>query len=77
MDAWLDSMALAVVVVAIGAVALGSRIEPWHPRAVAMPVDARCVALHAGPLDHQPKCATSTGVIADDLDDAPATRGAG
>jgi hypothetical protein len=73
LDAWLDSVALAVVVIAIGAVALGSRIEPWRPHAVTTPVEEHCVALHAGPLDHQPKCATSTGRLADDADRAPAT----
>jgi hypothetical protein len=75
LDAWLDSIALAVVVIVIGTVALGSQIEPWHPRAVTAPVEAQCIALHAGPLAHQPKCATSTGVIADDAGQAPAHRG--
>jgi hypothetical protein len=75
LDAWLDSIALAVVVIVIGTVALGSQIEPWHPRAATAPVEAQCIALHAGPLAHQPKCATSTGVIADVAGQAPAHRG--
>lgn len=75
MDAWLDSIALAVVVLVIGTVALGSQIEPWHPRVPAVPVEEACVALHAGPLAHQPKCATSTGAIADVAGRVPAHRG--
>jgi hypothetical protein len=76
MDAWLDSLAIAIAVLVLGTAALGSQIEPWHARAVRAP-DGRCVALRAGPLDHQPKCATSTSPLADDAEHSHATRGAG
>ena len=64
MDAWMESLALTIVVVTAGFTALGTRVDAWQPRAVAAPVsaavaDTRCVALHAGPLAHRPKCATA------------------
>ncbi|HEY7905106.1 MAG TPA: hypothetical protein VIH36_16770 [Casimicrobiaceae bacterium] len=68
MDAWIESLVLAIVVIAAGFVALGSRADArqtWlaaassPPTATSAAADVRCIALHAGPRAHQPKCATS------------------
>ena len=68
MDAWIESLVLAIVVIAAGFVALGSRADArqtWLAAASSPPIatagaaDVRCIALHAGPRAHQPKCATT------------------
>jgi hypothetical protein len=63
MDAWFESVVLAMAITAIGFTALGSRFETW--RAAPVPTaEIRCVALHAGALDHKPKCATTVALAA-------------
>jgi hypothetical protein len=75
MDAWIESVVLAIVVIAAGFAALGSRADAWQPSLAASPAiattaaaDVRCIALHAGPRAHQPKCATSATPLTDDSD---------
>ncbi len=58
MDAWFESLVLAMAVVAVGIAALGPRFELWHPARLAVN-DMKCVPLHASAGDHQPKCATA------------------
>ncbi|MEP7062073.1 MAG: hypothetical protein ABI881_06725 [Betaproteobacteria bacterium] len=64
MDAWLESVVLAMAVAAIGFTALGSRFETWRAAPVSVS-ETRCVALHAGTADHKPKCATTVATVSD------------
>jgi hypothetical protein len=75
MDAWIESLVLAIVVIAAGVAAVGSRADAWRPPLAPSPAiaataaaDVRCIALHAGPRAHQPKCATSATPLAGDSD---------
>jgi hypothetical protein len=64
MDAWFESVVLAMAIAAIGFTALGSRFETW--RALPAPAgEVRCVALHGTAMDHKPKCATTAVLAAD------------
>jgi hypothetical protein len=56
MDAWMESVMVAVAVGVIGIVALGPRFELWRT-APAIPVQSTCVALHGDTFDHRPRCA--------------------
>jgi hypothetical protein len=64
MDAWFESVVLAMAIAAIGFTALGSRFETW--RAAPAPAgEVRCIALHGDALDHKPRCATTAALAAD------------
>ena len=56
MDAWMESVMVAVAVGVIGIVALVPRFEMWRT-APAAPVQSTCVALHGDSVDHRPRCA--------------------
>lgn len=70
MDAWFESVVLAMAVIAIGITALGPRYEMWHA-APAPVVETRCIALHADSSDHQPKCATTVALAANHATETP------
>lgn len=70
MDAWFESVVIAIAVIAIGVTALGSRYELWRPVPVAVKA-TRCVALLADAAGHQPKCATTVALV-EDTDPQPA-----
>jgi hypothetical protein len=63
-DAWFESVVLAMAVAAIGITALGSRYEMWQRMPAVAVSDTRCVALQADASDHKPKCATTAALAA-------------
>jgi len=62
-DAWFESMVLAMAVIAVGVAALGPRYELWQANP-ATAIAMRCVPLHGAAADHQPRCATAVSIEA-------------
>jgi hypothetical protein len=71
MDAWFESVVLAMAIAAIGITALGSRYEMWHVTAPVAVSDTRCVALVGDASDHKPKCATTVALEAGSPAESP------